>query len=522
MGDWARRVPAPGLTVPLVLFLLLRLPSFFEPHWYTDEAGYATTAWLTTHGKVLYLTVWNNKPPLLFWIYDLALTWLGPSEIALHLLSGLAGAVALAGTWMLAKMCLSPGRIRVAMITAAVLLGTPLLNAELALPECFLIAFTVWGMVCLLAARPSRGPARALLLAALAGVLFGAACLIQQTSLADAVAGLLVVGITVRGGWRVVVVGAVLVLVTFGLALVPYLQAAGAHNVFFFLVKTYQGYTAASLHPGLGSIGPRVVVAGLLVWGIWWARHWSPERLLPWVWLVVLLLAYGAPNRAYAHFLLPAVPAGVLILGRATPFRRRRWTTGLRSGPLPLVGAAGVAALIWIGLIVGQLSGGSLFTVKLTAEYYPAFVARIAGIISPVGQAGLYERFPQAEGEALSWLSQHHLRDVTAVVWSADSWPYLLGQLTPVLPVPPIYMDQNWLGAKALVARVRSARPEIVIVTQNTYPSPALIAPLLHSRYTEVEAGGGGQLWLRSDVAASLRAEPVPRSVPSPASPAKE
>src|SRR5258707_10637393 len=28
----------------LLAFVLARLPSFFEPHWYTDEAGYSTVA----------------------------------------------------------------------------------------------------------------------------------------------------------------------------------------------------------------------------------------------------------------------------------------------------------------------------------------------------------------------------------------------------------------------------------------------------------------------------------------------
>ncbi|MDA8330498.1 MAG: hypothetical protein M0027_04705, partial [Candidatus Dormibacteraeota bacterium] len=44
------------LLAALVLFLLLRIPSWFEPHWYTDEAGYANTAYLAAHGRVLYLT----------------------------------------------------------------------------------------------------------------------------------------------------------------------------------------------------------------------------------------------------------------------------------------------------------------------------------------------------------------------------------------------------------------------------------------------------------------------------------
>ena len=39
---------------PLVLYAVLRIPSFLEPHWYTDEAGYATTARALLQGKVLY------------------------------------------------------------------------------------------------------------------------------------------------------------------------------------------------------------------------------------------------------------------------------------------------------------------------------------------------------------------------------------------------------------------------------------------------------------------------------------
>jgi hypothetical protein len=63
-------------------------------------------------------------------------------------------------------------------------------------------------------------------------------------------------------------------------------------------------------------------------------------------------------------------------------------------------------------------------------------------------------------------------------------------------------MDQKWLGAKGLVDRVREARPVVILVTKDSHPSPAAIKPLLHRAYTEVEAADGGQLWVRSDVAA--------------------
>ena len=500
--QWLRLVPVPSLTVPLLLLLLLRLPSLFEPHWYTDEAGYATTAWLTTHGKVLYLTVWNNKPPVLFWIYDVALAWLGPSELALHLMSTLAGLIAMAGTWVLARSYLSPARTRAAMLISAFLLGTPILSGELALPECFLIAFTAWAMVCLLASRRAREVPRAVLFAGVAGFLLGVACLIQQTALADALAGMLVVLLAGRRGWLLGSVAAAGLVVTVGLALIPDVEAAGAHNVYFFLVRSYQGYTASSLHPNLASLGPRVVAGLLLLVGVWWARRWPAERLLPWVWLSALLLVYVLPNRPYAHFLLPAVPAAALLLARATPIRRWRRPGRATLDRIPLRGSALVSAGLWVGLLGSQLTGGSLFTVKLTAEYYPAFVGRITGVISPVDLAAVYEQFPLAEGAALGWVRRHRLEHPTAVVWSSDSWAYLLGGLTPVLPVPPIYMDQKWLGAKGLVDRVREARPVVILVTMDSHPSPAAIKPLLHRAYTEVEAADGGQLWVRSDVAA--------------------
>src|SRR6202035_4198071 len=35
------------LILPVGLYLLLRIPSLIEPHWYQDEAGYASTVWLT-------------------------------------------------------------------------------------------------------------------------------------------------------------------------------------------------------------------------------------------------------------------------------------------------------------------------------------------------------------------------------------------------------------------------------------------------------------------------------------------
>ena len=45
------------IILPIALYVLLRIPSLIEPQWYQDEAGYASTAWLTHLGYGLYVDV---------------------------------------------------------------------------------------------------------------------------------------------------------------------------------------------------------------------------------------------------------------------------------------------------------------------------------------------------------------------------------------------------------------------------------------------------------------------------------
>jgi len=90
------RLPTIGAFGPSVLFYsLLRIPSFFEPHWYTDEAGYATTAREMLRGKLLYVDIWNNKPPLHLWTVAAIVRIFGSGEVAFHLTTYVFGLLTL-------------------------------------------------------------------------------------------------------------------------------------------------------------------------------------------------------------------------------------------------------------------------------------------------------------------------------------------------------------------------------------------------------------------------------------------
>lgn len=494
----------------LLLYLLVRLPSWFEPHWYTDEAGYATTAWMSTHGRILYLTVWNNKPPLLFWIYDLALAWFGPSELGLHLLSTLAGVLTLLAVWRIVRENWGGRRAGLTLVVTALLIGLPLLSGDLALPENFLIAPEAWGMVFVLRALRTGPGRQQYLAAALGGLMFGLACLIQQTSLAPFLAAVIFLAVQ-RGrrglGAATVMAGSGVVIGAAGLA--PYVLWAGLGNVYFYLATSYQGYTSRTLPLGVATLLPRVLAGLLLAWGLLATRRRDRRLALLWLWLAVELFTYMLPNRAYPFHLLPSAVPLALLLGR---LRRPNWARlRTRAGwtMAPLRASVVVSTLIWAGMFVSGLPQGDLYTVPRTVLYYPMLLGRVTGRVSEVQYQSFYDLRVPAERAAASWVQAHHLQGATAIVWSADAWAYLLAPLTPVLPAPPIYKDFDWMGQQELMRRTVAARAELIVVTDDVLTSYGPIQSVLDRGYVRVEVSADGAVWLRrSDYQAVLHRPP--------------
>jgi hypothetical protein len=220
--------------------------------------------------------------------------------------------------------------------------------------------------------------------------------------------------------------------------------------------------------------------------------------------LAALLLAYVLPNRPYVHFLLPAVPAAALLLARLRRPHWRHWGGWAGLSLAPLLGSVLVVTAIWVTMLAAGFSSGTLFTVKLTAEYFPAFVGKLTGSLSASTYVQIYDQRASAVDDAVQWVKKNHLSGSTAVVWSPDAWAYLLGRLQPVLPGPTIYTDHLWLGQQELLKRVQQERPVVVILTSDSYTQFGPILPLLQRGYTEVEASAQGELWVRSDVASRV------------------
>jgi len=490
----ARFIPA------LLIYTCLRIPGFFEPHWYTDEAGYATAAREMLRGKVLYLGIWNNKPPLQLWTVAAGLRLFGSSEAGLHLVTYMSGLIALSGMAYAAFSLLSVRRAVVAVLAVSVVLGTPILDAELLIPESLLIAPASWAGALLLVGLGRPPDANGWRWAAGIGVLAALAVAYQQTAVADAAAFFVILLIHPRasGAHRLAYAAAFAAITAAWL--VPSMVLAGPSKVVYALAGFYVQYTASRLPSdrlAAAAITASLFLGALLAFISALALRARP---LPWaagLWSVATLLAGAAPQHAYAHLLLPAVVPTALALAGWAPVVAHRLPAGARSR----LGIAAMAAAALLSVDLAQGIGLDWVpppsSQPTLVGYYGGFVLAAARIKSLDDWSDSFDSRVAPDTEVATWLKANGLSQSRAVVWSSDAWLYLLADLDELMPTPPIYNNFVLLGYDGQVTTfVEGEQPEVIVTNDLDTASFPEIMPLLFRDYTEVFSAGPDHVWV--------------------------
>ena len=124
-----------------VLFLLLRLPSLFEPYWYGDEGVYLTIGQALNHGEVLYQQIHDNKPPTLYY-----LAALGQTVFGFRLLLMLWMIPTIYIFYLLSKKFLSLKLAQTSTLLFLILTSIPLVEGNIANAEIFMLLPTLLGV----------------------------------------------------------------------------------------------------------------------------------------------------------------------------------------------------------------------------------------------------------------------------------------------------------------------------------------------------------------------------------------
>ena len=498
---------APGFLV----FTVLRLPSFFEPHWYTDEASYVNVAKSLLRGRVLYSQIWNNKPPLQSWTIATEVRFFGASEFGLHLLTYLTGLAALAAVAYAAIRILGVRRACVATLLCAIALGLPVVDAELALPESLLIAPVTWaGALLLVRIDPRRvvsAPRRLSIWPFLVGALVAAGIAYQQTVVAEATAFGLIIALSPRTRWRdlMAYVGTVVAITAAWVAVA--IATAGANKVAFALVGFYIPYTRSVLPSANSGVVTHIAEVGiaaiLLCVGAFFCRRLRTPTWAVLLWAGAALLVAAMAGQPYAHYLTAAAaPVSLAVAALPLPSRVRGFsrTDALRLVPAvaALVIAAALARVTGLDWIPEAAPSPAQNSSRTLTQYYGGAV-RAAFSGDDSDWDGQFDSHVPADAAVASWISQHGYSGASAVVWSSDSWVYSLADLDVLMPTPPIYNDEVLLGNNGPVATaVANINPLLIIVSADAESQWPEISGVLAGAYQRVFGSGQVAIWLRN------------------------
>lgn len=125
-----------------LLFFLLRFPSLFEPYWYGDEGIYEVIGSALRQGRLLYVDIWDNKPPLLYLVYAV----FNGDQFWVKLASLVVGIGTIIAFYFLAKMLFRSQKNYTTYIVTlffTLLFGIPFLEGNIANAENFMLLPTI-------------------------------------------------------------------------------------------------------------------------------------------------------------------------------------------------------------------------------------------------------------------------------------------------------------------------------------------------------------------------------------------
>jgi hypothetical protein len=118
-----------------LLFIILRLPSLFEPNWYGDEGIYLVLGLAIRKGLTLYSQIHDNKPPTLYYLAALS-----QSVFGFRLLLSLWMIPTIYAFYLLAQ------KNKIATIIFLIFSSIPIIEGNIANAEVFMLLPTILGI----------------------------------------------------------------------------------------------------------------------------------------------------------------------------------------------------------------------------------------------------------------------------------------------------------------------------------------------------------------------------------------
>jgi len=478
-------------------FVLMRIPSFFEPTWYSDAGAYSDIGWALNHGARLYVDVWDNKPPGIYWLSAFLAGHL-PVAIAMPLATSVAGAVAAVCVAGIGTRVGGAGVGTIAGLSFVVVASLPILDGDLFNAEPFGAALVAAAIAIVLRSSRPRW-----LIAA--GALAGLALLFKGVFAADLVVVMGVAAIlaesrgraavtnsgAVLAGWSIVVLAATLVLFEQG-ALGPGVAVLARSDVGYVAAYGSQGFAGIS---GVMLTAARVLFpagVGAGVAAAFVVRRRLAAAALAW-WLGWDVASSMVSGRGFPHYVQQAEPAICVALAvAASALWRRHGHQRLFAGATVAAAIIGCLVVLWVPAAELSLAHGrglpglkvdSVATSRLLTYYVDGYHR----LVDPSTAPAFDRLFPAnltLQRTAVSEIDSHSTPSDRIFVWGWIPWIYTLSDRMPagrfVALGSAYYVEPS---SQDMLLRDLEAHPPAVLIVETPATPEALLEFLRRHHY---------------------------------------
>lgn len=477
------------VTLLVILVVILRIPSLFEPYWYGDEGIYLTLGEAIKQGLLLYRDIFDHKPPAIylvaaaagsiFWFKFFLLVWHAATVVIFYKLSS--------------KLLGGRPRPTLAASTVFALLTTlPLLEGNIANSELFMIGPAIAALYIIF----SWGHTTRNLSAA--GLLFSLSILFKVPAVFDLAAvcffwlvcstrgSLLPAGrlmLAVKKSFILILAAALPILLSVLYwaqkgALSQYINTAWTLNFTYIAAWTAPQVSLVSTIAQAGLL-TRTAVLALVLLVIFVARkRFDQVTLFACLWFTFALFATLLSSRPYPHYLIQVIgPLALLISLLVFGKEKYRFLT------VPFL------LLLTFSLVFYK------FGYYPTVSYYKNFLMFAAGQRTKQEYFENFDKRMPMIYQLGEILTSRTARRERIFVWGTAPELYALARRLPPGKFVTAFHIQDFDGYAQTMEALRANSPKYIIVLKaESAPFPEFFS-FLHKNYLYLETVDGAEIW---------------------------
>lgn len=461
-----------------LIFFVLRLPSLIEPNWYGDEGIYQVIGRAVSQNRLLYVQIFDNKPPLLYLTYAL----FGGNQFLVRLFSLIIGLISTWAFFGLSNLLFNNKRASLISTSFfAFIFSLPLIEGNIANAENFMLLPIILSAVIINQISIKDHPSNMRKNLFLAGLLLGIAFLFKIVAIFDLSAFFLFLYISSLkpfnkdrsrskkpSFFNSLISSLKPLLIPF---IVGFIIPIGFAFLYFFARNALGDFTKAAFFSNVGYVGygnKFIIPQGLLIlklillsifslFLVLKRSKFSKSDIFILLWFAFSLFNTYFSGRPYTHYALTLLPSFCLILGMV-------FTKNAKSRILYLL-------ILLLSIIF--VNNTFKFNTKKTVNYYSNVLGFLTGRKSVSSYYEFFDHKTPRDYEIASYIKMNSDSEDNIFLWGDSAQIYALSnKLPPGKYTVAYHIKQYKNGLKETQEAISKAKPKYIITLPESEPIP--------------------------------------------------